>query len=66
MLHLLASNQQTMLCFQDPKLRESLNIGQKDVPLEDKTVSVSWGPDMVNVDWINFVCADRETAKVRS
>ena len=43
-----------------------MNIGQKDVPLEDKTVSVSWGPDMVNVDWINFVCADRETAKVRS
>ncbi|XP_070179515.1 1-phosphatidylinositol 4,5-bisphosphate phosphodiesterase classes I and II-like [Littorina saxatilis] len=48
----------------DGKLKESLIIGAKDVPLEDKTVSVFYGTDMVNIEWMNFVCSDKETAKL--
>ncbi|XP_076463725.1 1-phosphatidylinositol 4,5-bisphosphate phosphodiesterase beta-1-like [Babylonia areolata] len=48
----------------DGKLRESLQMGQKDVSLEDKTVSICYGSDMVNVDWMNFVSNDRDTAKL--
>ena len=52
------------LCVQDAKLRESLQIGQKDVPLEDKAVSICYGTDMVNIEWMNLVCSDKETARV--
>ncbi|XP_076443085.1 1-phosphatidylinositol 4,5-bisphosphate phosphodiesterase classes I and II-like [Babylonia areolata] len=48
----------------DSKLRESLNIGQKNVPLEDKAVSIGWSTDMFNIEWLNFVCSDRDTAKL--
>lgn len=48
----------------DGKLRESLNIGPKECPLEDKSVSVAYGTDMINIDWINFVCSDKETAQL--
>ncbi|XP_050405762.2 1-phosphatidylinositol 4,5-bisphosphate phosphodiesterase beta-1 isoform X2 [Patella vulgata] len=47
----------------DLKLRESLMIGSADIPLEDKTLSVGYGTDMVNIDWINFVCSQKETAQ---
>ncbi|KAK7474679.1 hypothetical protein BaRGS_00034044, partial [Batillaria attramentaria] len=48
----------------DSKLRESLMIGQQDVPLEDKMVSICHGTDMVNIEWINFVCSNKETAQL--
>ncbi|KAL8603606.1 hypothetical protein ACOMHN_005548 [Nucella lapillus] len=48
----------------DGKLRESLQIGQKEVPLEDKTVSICYGHEMVQVDFINFVCTDKDSAKM--
>ncbi|KAL8601332.1 hypothetical protein ACOMHN_054625 [Nucella lapillus] len=48
----------------DTKLRASLNIGQKNVPLEDKAVCICWGTDMVNIEWMNLVCSDRDTAKL--
>ncbi|KAL3875090.1 hypothetical protein ACJMK2_038024 [Sinanodonta woodiana] len=44
------------------KLRDSCTIGSSDIQLEDKTVSICYGTDMVNIDWINFVCASREVA----
>ncbi|XP_041352677.1 1-phosphatidylinositol 4,5-bisphosphate phosphodiesterase beta-1-like [Gigantopelta aegis] len=47
----------------DGKLRDTLMIGQQDIPLEEKTVSVCFGTDFVNVEWINFVSSHRDTAK---
>ena len=34
--------------------------------LEDKTLTVCYGPDVVNVTFVNFCCNSRDTAKVRS
>ncbi|XP_074595176.1 1-phosphatidylinositol 4,5-bisphosphate phosphodiesterase classes I and II-like isoform X2 [Brevipalpus obovatus] len=45
------------------KLRDSVNSGPSDVPLEDKTFTVCYGPDFVNVSFINFVCTSREDAQ---
>lgn len=40
-------------------------IGQMDVPLEDKMVTIVHGSrDMVNVEFVHFVCAHKETAQV--
>lgn len=39
-------------------------IGPQDIPIEDKTVTIVYGTDMVNVDIVNFVCASRELAAV--
>ena len=39
-------------------------IGPQDVPIEDKTVTIVYGTDMVNVEIVNFVCASREFAAV--
>ncbi|CAL1539426.1 unnamed protein product [Lymnaea stagnalis] len=47
----------------DHKLRESLMIGQMDVPLEEKMVTIVYGTDMVNLEIVNFVCAHKETAQ---
>ena len=50
--------------FQEGKLRDSCTIGPSDIPLEDKTVTICYGSDMVNVEFVNFVCASREVATV--
>ena len=50
--------------FQEGKLRDSCTIGPSDIPLEDKTVTICYGSDMVNVELVNFVCASREVAMV--
>ena len=34
--------------------------------LEDKTVTVCYGPDIVNLTFVNFCCLKPETAKVRT
>ncbi|ESO90162.1 hypothetical protein LOTGIDRAFT_123959 [Lottia gigantea] len=47
----------------DAKLRDTLTIGPGDISLEDKTVSVCFGTDMVNTDWINFVSDSKDTAQ---
>ncbi|XP_055878917.1 1-phosphatidylinositol 4,5-bisphosphate phosphodiesterase beta-1-like isoform X4 [Biomphalaria glabrata] len=47
----------------DHKLRESLQIGQSDIQLEDKIVSVVYGTDMVNLETINFVSTNKEIAQ---
>jgi hypothetical protein len=39
-------------------------IGPQDVPIEDKTVTIVYGTDMVNTELVNFVCASRELAAV--
>ena len=49
---------------QDLKLKNSLMIGQMDVPLEDKLVTVVYGTDMVNLNMVHFACSQKETAQV--
>lgn len=49
---------------QDPKLRQFCNIGLPSDSLEEKTVTLVFGTDYVNVQFINFCCSKRETAKV--
>lgn len=45
------------------KLRDSVNIGSSDIPIEDKTFTVCYSSDFVNVNFINFVCTSREDAQ---
>ncbi|XP_021345453.1 1-phosphatidylinositol 4,5-bisphosphate phosphodiesterase beta-1-like isoform X4 [Mizuhopecten yessoensis] len=50
------------------KLRDTCVIGTVDCPLEDKTVTIAYNKDpskcnMVDVDFINFVCASKPVAK---
>ena len=52
--------------FQDPKLRDTVTMGAKDIPLEDKTLTVVHGNDLCNVSFLNFATNSRETAKVRN
>ncbi|GAB6020072.1 phospholipase c beta [Chamberlinius hualienensis] len=47
----------------DPKLQYYMNIGSQDTPLEEKTVTIVYGPDFVNVSFLNFCCDRKETAK---
>lgn len=46
----------------DAKLRDTVNMGA-DVALEDKTVTIVYGPDFVNVNYINFCCNSKEVAQ---
>ncbi|GBM78881.1 1-phosphatidylinositol 4,5-bisphosphate phosphodiesterase beta-1, partial [Araneus ventricosus] len=45
------------------KLRDSVTMGPPDIPLEDKTVTVVYGPDLVNISFLNFCCIGREIAQ---
>lgn len=48
------------------KLRDSVSMGAPDVPLEEKTVTVLYGPDLVNVSAISFCGTSREVAQLWS
>jgi 1-phosphatidylinositol-4,5-bisphosphate phosphodiesterase classes I and II len=48
----------------DGKLKESINIGPADVTLEDKTLTIAYGQDFVNINFINFVCNSKEDAQL--
>lgn len=50
--------------LQDGKLKESINIGPQEVTLEDKTLTVVYGTDFVNVNFINFCTYSKEIAQV--
>lgn len=39
-------------------------MGSQDVPLEDKMVTIVYGIDMVNVQFINFAAISKDVAKV--
>ncbi|KAK3092878.1 hypothetical protein FSP39_008286 [Pinctada imbricata] len=45
------------------KLRDNCMIGQIDTPLEEKTVTICYGKDMTNIEFVNFVCGSREVAR---
>ncbi|OTF70287.1 hypothetical protein BLA29_012903 [Euroglyphus maynei] len=47
----------------DGKLKESINIGPQDISLEDKTLTVVYGTDFVNVNFINFCTNSKELAQ---
>ena len=46
----------------DPKLREMLSLGPGE--LEDKTVTVVYSTDFVNVNFVNFCTRKPDVAKV--
>jgi phosphatidylinositol phospholipase C beta len=48
----------------DTKLRESLDIGKTDVALEDKMMTICYGTDLVNVNFINFAAISVDVARV--
>ncbi|XP_062621888.1 1-phosphatidylinositol 4,5-bisphosphate phosphodiesterase classes I and II-like isoform X3 [Saccostrea cucullata] len=45
------------------KLRDQCMIGPSDVPTEDKTITICYGKDMTNIEFVNFVCASRDVAR---
>jgi phosphatidylinositol phospholipase C beta len=38
----------------DPKMRDQVTMGASQDSLEDKTLTVSYGPDFVNISFFNF------------
>ncbi|GIY67244.1 1-phosphatidylinositol-4,5-bisphosphate phosphodiesterase classes I and II [Caerostris darwini] len=49
---------------EDGKLRDSITMGTPDTPLEDKQVTVVYGPELVNVNTLHFSCNCKETAQL--
>lgn len=49
--------------LQDMKLRQIVTMGSVDT-LEQKTVTVCYGTDFVNVNFVNFCCTRRDIAQV--
>ncbi|GBO98530.1 1-phosphatidylinositol 4,5-bisphosphate phosphodiesterase classes I and II [Eumeta japonica] len=49
---------------QDQKLKNVVMIGSQG-SLEEKTITVCYGSDFVNVMFVNFCCAKKETAQPR-
>lgn len=47
----------------DSKLRQIVTMGSQDT-LEEKTVSVCWGYDFVNLNFVNFCCTRKEIAQL--
>lgn len=39
-------------------------IGFFDILTEDKIIIVCYGKDMINIDFVNFVCVSREVVRV--
>ncbi|GFT85488.1 1-phosphatidylinositol 4,5-bisphosphate phosphodiesterase classes I and II [Nephila pilipes] len=48
----------------DGKLRDSITMGTPDTPLEDKQVTVVYGPELVNVNALHFSCNCKEVAQL--
>ena len=48
----------------DPKLRQEVTMGPQEDTLEEKTVTVCCGSDLVNLSFINFFCTKKEIAQV--
>lgn len=45
-------------------MRDQVTMGASQDSLEDKTLTVSYGPDFVNISFFNFCSSKKETAKV--
>ncbi|XP_030073564.1 LOW QUALITY PROTEIN: 1-phosphatidylinositol 4,5-bisphosphate phosphodiesterase beta-3 [Microcaecilia unicolor] len=48
----------------DPKIREVLGFGSSETRPEDKLVTVVYGADLVNINFLNFMAVQEDTAKV--
>ncbi|XP_051900991.1 1-phosphatidylinositol 4,5-bisphosphate phosphodiesterase beta-3 isoform X2 [Pristis pectinata] len=48
----------------DPKLREPLGFGKPEDRPENKAVTVVYGSDLVNINFLNFMTMQEETAKI--
>ncbi|XP_069500965.1 1-phosphatidylinositol 4,5-bisphosphate phosphodiesterase beta-3 [Ambystoma mexicanum] len=48
----------------DPKIREVLGFSNPETRPEDKQVTVVYGPDMVNISYLNFMAVQEDTAKI--
>ncbi|PBC29897.1 1-phosphatidylinositol-4,5-bisphosphate phosphodiesterase classes I and II [Apis cerana cerana] len=51
-----------LICINDPKLRYLVTMGSQD-SLEEKTVTICYGSDFVNMNFINFCTTRAEVAK---
>lgn len=49
--------------MQDPKLRQIVTMGSQDT-LEEKTITVCWASDFVNMSFVNFCCTRAEIARM--
>ncbi|XP_077170721.1 1-phosphatidylinositol 4,5-bisphosphate phosphodiesterase beta-1 isoform X2 [Paroedura picta] len=47
----------------DPKLREHLDPGNSGGRLENRMLTIVYGPDLVNISYLNLVAAQEEIAK---
>ena len=43
------------------KLKDSVSMGPDSIALEDKTLTIVYGSDFVNVNFVNFCCNNKET-----
>lgn len=50
--------------LQDPKLRELLDAGNAGGRLENRMITVVYGPDLVNISYLNLVAFQDDIAKV--
>lgn len=50
--------------MQDPKLRELLDAGNVGSRLENRMITVVYGPDLVNISYLNLVAFQEDIAKV--
>ena len=48
----------------DSKMRDQISMGASSDSIEDKTLTVAYGPDFVNVSFHNFCTTKKEIAKV--
>lgn len=48
----------------DAKMKDQVSMGASGDSLEDKTFTVAYGPDLVNISFHNFVTSKKDTAKV--
>ncbi|XP_069064007.1 1-phosphatidylinositol 4,5-bisphosphate phosphodiesterase beta-3 [Pleurodeles waltl] len=48
----------------DPKIRDVLGFSSPETRPEDKLVTVVYGPDMVNISFLNFMAVQEDTAKI--
>ncbi len=39
-------------------------MGAPDIPLEEKMITIAYGTDMVNINFVNFAANSREVARV--
>ena len=48
----------------EQKMRDQVTMGATQDSLEDKTLTVAYGPDFVNVSFLNFCTSKKDMAKV--